>query len=379
MTVETQWITLTDVELKLLRDIPDEGGELCSGPKYRTAKRLRDKRLLDPVSPEAPGGARYRRTPRGLLAVQQREGDPMTCSCDQLRMWIDEFAVGATETLACYWIYGCDAGYNYCLDCCEAKVAEMKAKNPKADVSVDGGWDTEHDSPPFCEPCGARLSGTLTDYGVDQEMDHFIEYWPKIDHHDSWAQLGEALADLDEEDERWKVVRKMVRAALQERERRAAVLAELAAQPGMTDARTNLLNVLVARARQIFHEPSYRLWNDLQRWHSLPFKVRNPRRGEPKPPIAALEKRLRKEADRFAEILGYRWGARNYIAAPYGTYYWPFVIEIEQYKLWRPVEFCEGEAHGLNRPHDDGNPYPEGSEKNRMWWCGYTSTRREEE
>lgn len=314
--------------------------------------------------------------------TKANDENPLTCSVDKLRSMIAVLSAGATERLDCYWVYGDDSGFNYCLECCEAKVEEIKSKRRKADVQVDGGWCTEHDSPPSCETCGMGLRGSLTNYGVDQELEHFIEYWPAAEDKDSWSMLGDALDNLPGDDKRWKVVRKMVVAAYRERDRLADEQAKLAATPGMTAARSSFLDVMVARAAQVFHLPSFKLWDDLHRWLSLPYKVRSPRSGEPKQPVRALEKRLLKEAERFAEELGYAWGGWKCIKAPYGEYFWPFIIQIEQYKLWRPQAFCEGEAYMLHPcpsgnpewPHSrDANPYPEGSEQHDQWDSGFIS------
>ena len=41
---------------------------------------------------------------------------------------------------------------------------------------IDGGWSTEHDSAPFCEGCGRLLEGSLTNYGISEEVEHFAAF-----------------------------------------------------------------------------------------------------------------------------------------------------------------------------------------------------------
>lgn len=75
-----------------------------------------------------------------------------------------------------HWVHGWDEGLSFCHDCCVAKVAELKGKNPKGEYEVDGGWGSEGDSTPFCETCHCRLSNTLTDYGAAEEFSHFLHH-----------------------------------------------------------------------------------------------------------------------------------------------------------------------------------------------------------
>lgn len=73
-----------------------------------------------------------------------------------------------------HWIHGADEGFSYCLECCEEEVKRLSKENPKEEYSVDGGWKTEGDSTPFCEICGQLLENTLTDYGCEEEVNHFL-------------------------------------------------------------------------------------------------------------------------------------------------------------------------------------------------------------
>jgi hypothetical protein len=87
------------------------------------------------------------------------------------------FAAGAAkeDVVDAYWIHGADTGEDYCFACAKKAVAALSAKDPAGEYSVDGGYPCERDSLPFCETCGLRLDGCLTDYGCSEELDHFIE------------------------------------------------------------------------------------------------------------------------------------------------------------------------------------------------------------
>lgn len=63
-----------------------------------------------------------------------------------------------------------DESDTFCWDC-------LHLVMPKAELGEDfmgGGWD-EHDAAECCIHCGKLLKYTLTDYGVDNELEHFME------------------------------------------------------------------------------------------------------------------------------------------------------------------------------------------------------------
>lgn len=75
-----------------------------------------------------------------------------------------------------HWIPG-EAGENWCYACGKAKAKHMRrrAKKNKKDFILDGGWSGgEEDNPAYCEGCGKLLHYSLTDYGVEQELSHFL-------------------------------------------------------------------------------------------------------------------------------------------------------------------------------------------------------------
>lgn len=77
-----------------------------------------------------------------------------------------------------HWAHGGDGGLSFCYDCCEKEVARIKKEDSEnaENCYVDGGWGTEGDSIPYCETCGKMLANSLTGYGCEEEVDHFLEY-----------------------------------------------------------------------------------------------------------------------------------------------------------------------------------------------------------
>ena len=87
------------------------------------------------------------------------------------------FEAGAAkvESESEYWIHNGDEGLSYCRECCEKEVKRLLKENPQGEYCVDGGCGTEGDSTPYCKTCGKLLENTLTEYGCEAEVDHFIE------------------------------------------------------------------------------------------------------------------------------------------------------------------------------------------------------------
>ncbi len=321
----------------------------------------------------------------------------------ELQAYIAEHASGASEELACYWFDGDfhDACQDFCRSCAEALVAEKYAADPKrfeelygdeceddearCRAVIDGGFGSDHDSSPYCETCGAKLSGLLTEYGADQELAALTgDCQPTFDDVEGWASLDRAIGNLTDEDPRWRKIAKVIEAARVAERENAAREAALAASPGMAVARATFLSLLAARAEQKAPEPSFPLWSELLAWRALPYEER-----KRSPEAVALEKRMIPEAKRFAAGLRIEWGWSSglfMLNVPYGTYYWPFIVEIEQYRLWRPKAFEEGRAYMLDPcpsgdpawpHHRDANPYPEGSVEYSQWDCGYVGSSHE--
>src|SRR4051812_49028692 len=66
------------------------------------------------------------------------------------------------------WIHGADEGLDYCFECAEIAVAELRKANPADEFIVDGGWDArrESDGSTACTKCGRTLGYSLTNYGL---------------------------------------------------------------------------------------------------------------------------------------------------------------------------------------------------------------------
>lgn len=312
----------------------------------------------------------------------------ITTQVPELRAFIYEHAARASKKLPCHWFDGDfhDASANYCWDCATKVVDEKYAEDPKRFeelyeacddeeerhvAAIDGGGDTDHDSPPYCEKCGARLSGHLTEHGSDSELSALTsDAAPCFDDANGWDDFETAVMNLSDTDPRWKKIAKVVSAARAEEAKAVAAQEVLSRSPGMVEARRALVGLLQARKEQKAPDPSFPLWSELLAWRAVPYEVRRDSKEQ-----KAREDRMVTEAKRFANCLGFRsyWqGGMFIIEAPYGAYYWPFVVEIEQYRLWKPPAFEQGRAQN---PRDrDANPYPEGDEQHLQWDCGYMST-----
>ncbi len=306
--------------------------------------------------------------------------------------FISAHAAGAPEPLACHW-FGADfhdASLDYCRDCAEKIVDAEFAKDPERfeelygewetaeeryDAAIDGGWSTEHDSPPYCEDCGARLEGTLSDSGADDEIDVLTgDCAPTFGDACGWHDLYVATMNIHDDDPRWRAIARVVDAARAAEEAHEARLTAIAASPGIPEARTSLLGLLAARVEQKAHEPSFRLWDDLLAWRRLSYEEQKVN--------GAKELPLIEEAKHFASALGFTfyWGGALFmIKAPYGEYYWPFVVLREQHRLWNKPAYQAGVAYAElpcpsgdpEVPHDrDANPYQEGSDEAQQWDCG---------
>lgn len=89
------------------------------------------------------------------------------------RIEVDE-VLGRLEKIAAtievpyqHWLGGADQGPSYCFDCATKKVEAGDAE------FVDGGWQQEDDTCRHCEDCGRLLEYSLTNEGVESELEHF--------------------------------------------------------------------------------------------------------------------------------------------------------------------------------------------------------------
>lgn len=82
-----------------------------------------------------------------------------------------------------YWIRGC-AEEDWCRACglVAARHLRRRAKRgEKQNYILDGGYcGGDEDGCTRCAGCGCLLHYTLTDYGVENELSHFISHWNPI-------------------------------------------------------------------------------------------------------------------------------------------------------------------------------------------------------
>lgn len=98
----------------------------------------------------------------------------------------------------CHWIDGDDTGEEFCRRCALKEIRKRKAADPSIDLHLGGGY-TDHDGPPYCSRCGVALEGSLTDYGVQSELEHFASYpSTSLDGYVAW-ELGCILRPAAEE------------------------------------------------------------------------------------------------------------------------------------------------------------------------------------
>jgi hypothetical protein len=79
-----------------------------------------------------------------------------------------------------HWVHDGDEAVSWCRSCCVFKVRHLKRHNKREikkkhlDYLVDGGFGSEEDGPQFCAGCGKPLECTLTNCGIESELDHFL-------------------------------------------------------------------------------------------------------------------------------------------------------------------------------------------------------------
>jgi hypothetical protein len=138
---------------------------------------------------------------------------------------VSEFAPGEVD---------CEAGSDFCRECCEKMVYDIHLRFPESameyGIDVDGGWGTDHSSPPRCHTCGCKLQGSLTSAGADEEFEALCEY--PFDDAESWDALllvveaktrfpmFDSIHTIKDQDadlvEFWRKVAKIVRRAQRE-------------------------------------------------------------------------------------------------------------------------------------------------------------------
>ena len=80
-----------------------------------------------------------------------------------------------------HWVsFGHSNGEIYCYSCCDKEVDRINKEIDTIDeydkAFVDGGWGgQDEDGSCYCETCNKKLDCSLTKYGVESEIEHFIE------------------------------------------------------------------------------------------------------------------------------------------------------------------------------------------------------------
>lgn len=79
-----------------------------------------------------------------------------------------------------HWIRG-EAGPNWCHDCGKAMAKHLRRRATRKDRGeyiLDGGYPAgDEDGCATCEGCGKLLHYSLTDWGVEKELEHFLACW----------------------------------------------------------------------------------------------------------------------------------------------------------------------------------------------------------
>lgn len=104
-----------------------------------------------------------------------------------------------------HWVSGpdsevyCNGGNDFCFSCARAIIRNARRRDHKRRCYyfLDGGWRTEHDTPPYCSGCGVKLDGCLTSHGVQSELDYFLESGVRPGNLDDAACILEMLTNLD--------------------------------------------------------------------------------------------------------------------------------------------------------------------------------------
>lgn len=104
--------------------------------------------------------------------------------CSELEILLAPMAAEVTVK-ALHWItlptggmHESDDGYDWCEDCADKKIAELRAADPEhADEYIlDGGWGGhEAESLAHCVGCHCHLRVTLLKYGVYEELAYYRE------------------------------------------------------------------------------------------------------------------------------------------------------------------------------------------------------------
>lgn len=88
-----------------------------------------------------------------------------------------------------------DQGEEWCPDCGYYMWRHLRRHDRKRreDYFLDGGWRTESDGFRFCAGCRIRLDVCLTDYGVEENINHYEECGFSASPRDDAWEINELL------------------------------------------------------------------------------------------------------------------------------------------------------------------------------------------
>ena len=136
----------------------------------------------------------------GLTEGQESSGDEIRSLIEK----IGPIARQAALQPVCWVGGGNDCGEDYCPKCVKIAVAELKVKLQCDAPFSDGGWVLKQhsDYTLSCERCGCDLGYSLSNEGLEQELDHWLENMPSpplipIDAYNIEAILEAALYHPD--------------------------------------------------------------------------------------------------------------------------------------------------------------------------------------
>lgn len=126
-----------------------------------------------------------------------------------------------------YWIVDGDDSdeyEDYCFDCVVKVMPQIWAE-PHEHYRY-GHWD-ESDCCVLCEECGKLLKYTLTDYGVANELEHFVEYGFDWNNPNECAELARVAHGIYKNEEQWAKLFEVVTKGENFPDQLQAILAEI--------------------------------------------------------------------------------------------------------------------------------------------------------
>ena len=116
------------------------------------------------------------------------------------------------EPEQCCWLvdeHGNDSDDSYCYDCIKSIVPEPEY----GENFSRAGYAFDYDNPQRCEACGKVLDYTLTDYGIEMELDHWSEYPPEnFNDRRECFELARVAGGLSTDEQRLKLLTILLRA-----------------------------------------------------------------------------------------------------------------------------------------------------------------------